>query len=96
FELDALELKDMPATFVLYLEQGVSVYIRPKPQGFISHLGSIGPFLSWNLWAPLKNLWFELRKKPFSAINLKLAGKENVKAIYWALPDRIKGLLFPL
>jgi hypothetical protein len=96
FELEALELKDMPSKFTLFLGGGIRVYIRPMSKSFFPRLGSFGHFLAWNIWVPLKNLSFKLRKKPFGAIDIKLGTKEDGQAIFWALPDGIKGLIFPL
>jgi hypothetical protein len=56
----------------------------------------LGHLSVWNLWLPLKNLSFELKKKPFAAIDIRLEKKEDGQAIYWALPDGVKGLVFPL
>jgi hypothetical protein len=95
FELDALELKDMPSSFVLYLNGGIRVYIRPKPVNLVSRIGGIGRFLAWNLWVPLKNLGSELRRKPFAAIDVALSGKEEAQALYWALADGTRGLILP-
>ena len=95
FELDALELKDMPSSFVLYLSGGIRVYIRPKPANLVSRIGGIGRFLAWNLWVPLKNFGHELRKKPFAAIDVALSGKEDAQALYWALADGTRGLILP-
>jgi len=96
FELEALELKDMPSRFTLFLSGGIQVFIRPKAGGFFPRLGNLGHLLVWNLWLPLKNLSFELKKKPFAAIDIKLEKKEDGQAMYWALPDGVKGLVFPL
>jgi hypothetical protein len=94
FELEALELKDMPSTYVLYLSEGIYLYIRPNPQKFISRLGNIGHLFNWYLWVPLRNLGFELGKKPFTAIDVKLANKEDAQALYWALAEGTKGVVF--
>jgi len=96
FELDALELKDMPARFTLFLSGGIRILVRPKARGFFPRLGNFGHLIAWNLWVPLKNLSFRLRKKPFAAIDIKLEKKEDGQALYWALPDGVKGLVFPL
>ena len=96
FELDALELKDMPSRFTLFLSAGIRVHFRPKARGFFSHLGNFGHFLSWNFWVPLKNLSYRLRKKPFAAIDIKLEKKDDSRFVYWAFPEGIKGLIFPL
>jgi len=96
FELDALELKDMPSRFTLSLGTGIRILVRPKARGFFPSLENFGHLVSWNLWVPLKNLSFKLRKRPFAAIAIKLEKKEDGQALYWALPEEVKGLVFPL
>lgn len=95
FEPDALELKDMPSRFSLFLSDGMRIYVRGRTSGFFPRLGAIGHFFSWYVWAPMSNLFFEARKKPFAALDIKLAGKEDAQALYWAFPDGIKGLVYP-
>jgi hypothetical protein len=96
FELDALELKDMPSRFTLFLGGGIRVNFRSQAHGLLPRLGSFGHFLAWNLWVPLKNLSYRLRNKPFSALDINLGKKEDSQAVYWAFADGIKGLVFPL
>jgi hypothetical protein len=96
FELDALELKDMPTRFTLFLSGGMRIYVRAKARGFFPRLGILGHFFSWYVWAPLTNLSFEIREKPFSALDVLLDSKEEAQALYWAFPDRLKGLVYPL
>lgn len=96
FELDALELKDMPARFTLYLGEGMRIYVRAKADGFFPRLGNIGHFFAWYVWAPMTNLSSELRQKPFAALQIVLSHKEDAQSLYWALPDGIKGLIYPL
>ncbi len=95
FELDALELKDMPSAFTLYMEGGISVYVRPKPQSISSRAASLGHSLVWYLGVPMKNLWLELRKKSFAAIEVRLPEVEKARALYWALADGTKGIILP-
>lgn len=95
-ELEALELKDMPSRFSLFLSDGTRVYFRPRAQKFLARIASFGHSLSWYSWVPLKHLWFRLRKKPFSAIDIKLEGAEDCQSIYWSLAEGAKGLIFPL
>jgi hypothetical protein len=96
FELEALELKDMPSRFTLFLSGGIRLSIRPMARGIFPRLGNFGHVLAWNLWVPLRNLSFRLRRKPFAALDIKLEKKEDGQAVYWALPDGVKGLIFPL
>jgi hypothetical protein len=94
FELDALELKDMPSSYAFYLDKGIYLYFRAKPERFISRVGNIGHFFVWYLWVPLRNLAFEIKKKPFTAIDVKLSSKEDSQGIYWSFSEGIKGLFF--
>jgi hypothetical protein len=96
FELEALELKDMPSSFAMFMSDGTRVYFRPKAQKFLPRLASFGHTLSWYLWVPLKELWFRLKKKPFPAIDLKLEAAEDCQSIYWSLAEGAKVLIFPL
>ena len=96
FELDALELKDMPSRFTLFLSGGIRVFVRPKARGFFPRLGNFGHLIVWNVWVPLKTLFLQMRKKPFGSIDIKLDNKEAAQSVYWAFPDGIKGLAFPL
>lgn len=96
FELEALELKDMPSSFILFMSDGTRIYFRPQAQKFLPRVASFGHTLSWYFWVPLKNLWFRLKKKPFSAIDIKLEAKEDCQSIYWSLAEGAKGLVFPL
>ena len=95
-ELEALELKDMPQRFILFMSDGTRVYFRPRAHKLLARIASFGHSLSWYSWVPLKNLWFRLRKKPFSAIDIKLEGAEDCRSIYWSLAEGSKGLIFPL
>lgn len=95
FELEALELKDMPSSFSLDMDRGLHVYIRPRPDNFLSGAWEIGRFLRWYTWVPLKNLWFEVRKKPLTALDIRVSTKGEAKSLYWALIEGFKGLIYP-
>jgi len=95
-ELEALELKDMPSSFVFLMSDSTRVYFRPRAHKFLPRIASFGHSLSWYFWVPLKNLWLRLNKKPFSAIDIKLESPEDCRSIYWSLAEGAKGLIFPL
>ncbi len=94
-ELEVLELKDMPSSFSLCLDRGLSIYIRHRPDTFLSRAWEIGGFLRWYTWIPLKNLWFEVKKKPLTALDIRVLNKEEAKSLYWALLEGHKGLIYP-
>ena len=96
FELEALELKDMPSRFSLFMNRGIQVYFRPQAGSFFPRLRTFGHLVAWNLWVPVKNLIFKLRRRDFGALDIKLENKEECQSAYWALFDGIQGLIFPL
>jgi hypothetical protein len=95
-ELEALELKDMPASFMFLMSDSTRVYFRPRARNFFPRIASFGHSLSWYFGVPLKNLWLRLNKRPFSAIDIKLENPEDCQSIYWSLAEGAKGLIFPL
>ncbi len=96
FEPDALELKDMPSRFTVFLSDGMQIYVRARARGFLPRLGSIGHFFAWYVWAPMTNLYSAIRKKPQAALDIVLAENEDSRALYWAFHDGLKGLIYPL
>jgi len=96
FELEALELKDMPTVYTLRFKESVKVYVRPGAKKLSGHLASLGFFLRWYGWLPLENLFFRISKKPVKLIEITLASGEEAKAIYWGLLEGMKGLIYTL
>jgi hypothetical protein len=87
FELEALELADMPSSYKLSLDRNISIYIRPKSKGWTSFLGKIGHTLRWHLFPPLKTLWTKVKKKSFTALDITLENNEESKSFYWAVGE---------
>ncbi len=96
FELQALELKDMPTIFTLNLEEGIKIYVRPKPQGFLARLANIGLHFRWYGWFPLRNMTRRIAGKPFVSIEITVSSPIEAKEIYWAMLDGLKGLIYSL
>ncbi len=95
FEIDALELKDMPSSYRLGLERNISIYIQPKSKGWTSFLGKIGQTLRWHLFPPLKTLWSKLKKNSFTAFDITLEDKEESKSLYWAISENSPFIVLP-
>jgi len=94
FELEILELKDMPSNYTLSMEGGIVIYIRPKGKGFIPFLSNLGHTLKWYLFPPLKTLWLHAKKKSYSSIDIQLSDKNEAKAFYWAFLDGLKAIIY--
>jgi hypothetical protein len=95
FELEALELKDMPSIYRLGLERNISIYVRPKSTGWASFLRKIGPTLRWYFYPPLRTLWTKLKKKSFTAIDITLENKDESKSLYWAIGENPPFIILP-
>lgn len=85
-DLDALELKDMPARFRLALDQGVHIAVRPEPEGFFSRWWERAYYAGWYLTRPLPTVWNSMLGRPYTALYLRIAA-QDARALYWACRD---------
>lgn len=95
FELEALELSDMPSSYTLRLEQNISMYIGPQSTGWTSFLRNIGCSLRWHFYPPLKTVWTKVKKQSFTVFEVTLENKEESQAFYWALGENSPFLILP-
>ena len=85
-DLDALELKDMPARYRLALDQGVHIAVRPEPEGFFSRWWERAYYAGWYLTRPLPTVWNSMLGRPYSALYLRIAA-QDARALYWVCRD---------
>ncbi len=93
FEVEALELKDMPTSYRLVFHEGIFVSIRPKAAGFFSRLYSIGRYLNWYISRPLLTLWNSIKHKPFTVIYLTV-NEQDARSIYWSLTENSESIIY--
>lgn len=91
-DLDALELKDMPARFRLTLDQGVRVVVRPEPEGFFSRWWEQAHYAGWYLTRPLPTVWNYMLGRPYTALYLRIAA-QDARALYWACREGAEFLI---
>lgn len=92
FQLKALELSDMPASYTLWLDGNVFVSVKPRGQGMAT-LYSVAHSLSWYVSRPLYTVWNALKKKPYTALQLRLK-KEDAQAFYWSFIEGGKIIIY--
>jgi hypothetical protein len=80
YDLQALEVRDMPERFVLRLDSGLEIRCGPKREGVLSFFGRTARVLG----LPLKTLFLAVKKKSFSTLELGFAGKKESQSVYWA------------
>jgi hypothetical protein len=79
YDLQALEVHDMPGRFDLMLDSGLTIRCEPKKQGVSSFLDKAARALV----LPLKNLIHSLKQKSFSLLELGFEDKLETQSIYW-------------
>lgn len=94
FELEALEVTDMPKSFTLTLDRNISLYIRPHTEGLFSKITEIPHLVKWYVWCPLRTVFLSLKKDSFHALDLVLTSELDAQSLYWVLPEGTKIAIF--
>lgn len=92
FELNALELEDMPTRYTLDLDDGVFISVREKPSGFWGHLAWGLERVCLSLARPLRTISAARRKKVYTSVILIMEPRE-AKALYWAFPEGSRAIV---
>jgi hypothetical protein len=93
FEIEALELEDMPTSYRLTLNESIVISVRSKSSGVISTLSNTIHRINWYLSGPILTLWNYLREKPFTAIYITL-GKEDARSLYWHFYEGTESVIY--
>jgi len=94
FKIEALELADMPSRYTLIFDGGVRILIRPSTEGIVSGTGNIFHASVRFFIRPLAMLWYALRGKPYTVIDMVL-DKNDARAVYWSLSEGSGAILYP-
>ncbi|HVP91384.1 MAG TPA: hypothetical protein VMS75_09220 [Terriglobales bacterium] len=89
FELEALELKDMPKSFGLEFGNGLRVSVKAMEHGLKAFSEDIG----WYIALPVENYISAREGKQVSVLELRFADEKDAQAIYWTFFEGIKGLI---
>lgn len=79
FDLQALEVHDMPDRFDIQLDSGLKLVCSPAKGGVSSFLAKTGRAL----WIPLKTLLLRVKNESFSTIEIDFQNKIESQALYW-------------
>ncbi len=93
FDLEALELKDMPKRFSLDFDNGLHVTVKSKDGASRDFAGTLGDAWRWYIGMPLRNLFGSQEDKKISELELTFEEDEDAQAIYWHFFDGIKGII---
>lgn len=92
FDVEALEITDMPGSYELNFDDGLRIFIRSK-SGFSEKFRQTRETLLWYTWYPVKhflNRKSELRPQ----LILYFDNVRDAQGIYWAFIDGLKGIIW--
>jgi hypothetical protein len=94
FDIEALELKDMPESFSLYFDNGLHISIKTAARSIAGHGRTIHEALNWYVWLPVKNFLASRRGKPLAELEFTFKNGQDAQAVYWVFYEGIKGLIY--
>ncbi len=93
FDIEALELKDMPTTYRLEFHEGIFISISPKGKGFLSGLLKMSSYTGWYVSRPILTIWNSIKGSPYTSIYLVL-NEEDARLVYWSLEEKSENIIY--
>ncbi len=93
FDLEALELKDMPERFSLDFDNGLHISIKAKDGTARGLGGTLADAWRWYVALPLRNLFGARGDAVISELELTFEQGRDAQAIYWHFFEGIKGIV---
>lgn len=93
FDLEALELKDMPKKFSLDFDNGLHIQVKAKAAAAGGLLGTIREIWRWYVDLPLRNLFGPHAGTGLSVLELTFDNDKDGQSIYWHFFEGIKGII---
>jgi len=94
FDLEALELRDMPKRFSFDFDNGLHITIKAKNADERGFVGTLTDAWRWYIDLPLRNLFGSREGKAISELELTFEEEKDAQSIYWHFFDGIKGIIF--
>jgi hypothetical protein len=93
YDLEALELRDMPKRFSLNFDNGLHITIKTNGAGSGGLINSLGDAWRWYVSIPLRNIFGSRREAGFSELELSFDQDSDAQSIYWHFVEGIKGIV---
>ncbi|MGZ5497498.1 MAG: hypothetical protein ACXWHI_02160 [Candidatus Aminicenantales bacterium] len=93
YDLETLELRDMPKRFGLDLDNGLHVTVTAKTGNSMGFGTRMKEAWRWYVRTPLMNLFGPKKDNGLSELELIIADEKDAQSIYWHLFDGIKGII---
>lgn len=92
--VEALKLDDMPPVYTLFMEEGVYISVRSRPEGIKLNLYNFAYTLKGYIFHPLQTVWYSFWGKPFAAIDIAFKDKKDAQALYWSFFESTSAILY--
>ena len=93
FDLEALELKDMPKIFSIDFDNGLRIQIKAKAAASRGLWASMRESWRWYVDLPLRNLFGPHAGTGLAVLELTFDNDKDAQSIYWHFFDGIKGII---
>ncbi len=93
YDLEALELRDMPKRFGLDLSNGLHITVIAKAGGRPGLGARLKEAWRWYVSLPLRNLLGPKDDRGLAELELVFADEKDPQSIYWHMFDGIKGII---
>jgi hypothetical protein len=93
FDLEALELKDMPKMFSIDFDNGLQMQIKAKAAASGGLWGSMRESWRWYVDLPLRHLFGPHTGTGLAVLELTFDNDKDAQSIYWHFFEGIKGII---
>lgn len=93
YDLEAIELRDMPSRFGLDLDNGLHISIKAGTGDDPGVLVKLKDAWRWYIGLPLRDLIGKKKGPSPAELELTLTSDQDAQAIYWHFYDGIKGII---
>ena len=93
YDLEALELRDMPTRFGLDLDNGLHISIKASSGEARGLAARLSDAWRWYVRLPLADLFGERKGKPLSELEISFKDEKDAQSLYWHFFDGIKGII---
>jgi len=93
YDLEAIELRDMPKRFGLDLDNGLHITVKAKTGAAAGFGVRVREAWRWYIGLPLQDLVGKRGEHELAELELTLENEQDAQSIYWHLFDGIKGII---
>lgn len=94
FDIQALELQDMPTSFSLVLGEDITVFVKPSQRGFGKPVSIFRKVLRRLFFYPLATIKSSIQGRDYHVLEIEMESAAEAQSLYWALTDKTSFLIY--